>query len=101
MREEAAKKERDDHFNTIQPVISMKQEWRVKEKASPVLTTPDENMDLLDDDESSLIKDRSLPPTGTDITMVFMLPVEFRSVEEEVTQIYLSHKEAVFEKPEE
>jgi hypothetical protein len=32
MREEAAEKERDEHFNTIWPVIPMKQEWRVKEK---------------------------------------------------------------------
>jgi hypothetical protein len=30
MREEAAEKERDEHFNDIRPVISTKQEWRVK-----------------------------------------------------------------------
>jgi hypothetical protein len=30
LREEAAEKERDEHFNTIQSVIPMKQEWRVK-----------------------------------------------------------------------
>jgi hypothetical protein len=34
MSEEAAEKERDKNFNDIQPVILMKQEWRVKEKAS-------------------------------------------------------------------
>jgi hypothetical protein len=28
--EEVAKKEKDEHFNTIQLVIPMKQEWRVK-----------------------------------------------------------------------
>jgi hypothetical protein len=27
MREEAVEKERDKYFNTIQPLISMKQEW--------------------------------------------------------------------------
>jgi hypothetical protein len=36
----------------------MKQEWRVKEKAStPALMASNDNMDLLDDDESPLIKD--------------------------------------------
>jgi hypothetical protein len=30
MREEAAEKERDEHFNDIRSVISTKQEWRVK-----------------------------------------------------------------------
>jgi hypothetical protein len=34
MREKAVEKERDEHFDNIQPVISMKQEWRLKEKAS-------------------------------------------------------------------
>jgi hypothetical protein len=64
----------------------MRQEWRVEEKIStPVLTTSDDDMDLLDDDESPLIKDRSLPPTGMDIDMVFMLPTEFRADDEEIT----------------
>jgi hypothetical protein len=30
MREEAVEKERNEYFNIIRPVISMKQEWRVK-----------------------------------------------------------------------
>jgi hypothetical protein len=30
LREEVVEKERDKHFNVIWPVISMKQEWRVK-----------------------------------------------------------------------
>jgi hypothetical protein len=34
MREEAAEKERDDHFNNIRSVVPMKQEWMVKEKAN-------------------------------------------------------------------
>jgi hypothetical protein len=60
MREEAARMERDEHFNDIWPVIPTKQEWRVKEKANtPALTTSDDDMDLLDDDESLLIKDGS------------------------------------------
>jgi hypothetical protein len=54
MREEATEKERDDHFSDIWPVISTKQEWRVKEKANaPTPTTFDDDMDLLDDDEAS------------------------------------------------
>jgi hypothetical protein len=48
-----------------------------------------------------LIKDGSSPPTGMDINMVFTLPVEFRGDEEEVAQMYLSPKEATFQKPEE
>jgi hypothetical protein len=99
MREEAAEKERDEHFNTIRSVIPMKHEWRVKEKVdTPTPMTSDNNMDLLDDDEAPLIKDGSRPPTGMDINMVFTLPTEFRGAEEEVTQICLSPKEAMFEK---
>jgi glutaredoxin-related protein len=64
MREEAAKKERDEHFNTIRSVIPTKQEWRVNEKTGvPALMASDDDMDLLDDNESPLIKDGSLPPT--------------------------------------
>jgi hypothetical protein len=102
LREEAAEKERDEHFNTIQPMVPMKQEWRAKEKTSvPVLIASDDDMDLLDNDESPLIKDGSPPPTGMDINMVFMLPAEFRGVEEEVTQMCLGPRETIFEKPEE
>jgi hypothetical protein len=56
LREEATEKERDKHFNTIWSVISTKQEWRVKEKTgTPTLIVSDDDMDLLDDDESMLI----------------------------------------------
>jgi hypothetical protein len=41
-------------------------------------------MDLLDDDESPLIKNGSPPPIGMDINIVFMLLAEFRGAEEEV-----------------
>jgi hypothetical protein len=100
--EEVAEKERDEYFNTIGSVILTKQEWRVKEKAdAPTPTTSDNDMDLLDDDEAPLIKDGSPPPTGMDINMVFMLPAEFRGVEEEVAQMCLGPKEAAFKKPEE
>jgi hypothetical protein len=102
MREEAAEKKRDEHFNTIRPVILMKQEWRVKEKVdalAPMIS--DGDMDRLDDDDASLIKDGSPPSTGMDINMVFTLPTEFRVIEEEVVQMCLSPKEAVFEKPDE
>jgi hypothetical protein len=94
MGEEAIEKERDDHFNTIRPVIPMNQEWRVKEKSNtPAPTTSDDNMDLLDDDESLLIKDGSPPLIDLDINMVCALPVEFNGVEEEVVQMCLGLKE--------
>jgi hypothetical protein len=102
LREEAAEKERDEHFNTIRPMFPIKQDWRVKEKAStPALMAFDDGMDLLDIDESPLIKDESPPPTGMDINMVFTLPAEFRVAEEEVAQMCLSPKEVVLEKPKE
>jgi hypothetical protein len=88
LREEAAEKEREEHFNTIRSVIPMKQEWRVKEKAStPALMTSDDDMDLLNDDECPLIKDGSPPSTDMDINMVFTLPAEFRGAEEDVAQM--------------
>jgi hypothetical protein len=102
MREEVAKKERDEYFNIIQLVIPMKQEWRVKEKVDTLApTTTDNDMDLLDDDEAPLIKDRSPPPTGMDINMLFTLSTEFRGIEEEVSQMCLGPKEAMFKKTEE
>jgi hypothetical protein len=58
-------------------------------------------MDLLGDNEFSLIKDGSPPPIGMVINMVFTPPTEFRGVEEEVAQISLGPEEAVFEMPEE
>jgi hypothetical protein len=74
LREEAPEKERDEYFNSIQPMLPVKQEWRVKEKAdTPAPMTSDDNMDLLDDDESPLIKDGSPPLTSMNIDMVFML----------------------------
>jgi hypothetical protein len=101
LREEATE-ERDEHFNTIWQVISMKQECRVKEKTSvPALTAFNNDMELLDDDESPLIKDGSSPPTGMDINMVFTLSAEFRGAEEEVTHMCLRPKKVIFEKPEE
>jgi hypothetical protein len=102
LREEAAEKERDEHFNTIWPMFPTDQEWRVKEKANiPAPTIFDDNMDLLDDNESPLIKDRPPPSTGMDINMMFMLLAKFSGAVEEVTQMYLSPKEVVFKKPEE
>jgi hypothetical protein len=101
LKEGVAEKERDEQFNTIRPMFSAKQEWRVKEKADiPAPTTSDDDMDLLDDNGSPLIKDGSPPPIGMDINMVFTLSTEFRGAEE-VAQMCLSPKEIVFEKPEE
>jgi hypothetical protein len=80
----------------------MNREWRMKEKVdAPMPTTSDDDMDLMDNDEALLIKDGSPPPTNMDVNMVFTLPVEFRGVEEEVVQMCLGPKEAVFEKPKE
>jgi hypothetical protein len=45
--------------------------------------------------------DMYLPPTGMDINMVFALPIEFKGIVEEVAQMCLGPKEAMFEKPEE
>jgi hypothetical protein len=74
----------------------------VKENTStPAPMTSDDDMDLLDDEETPLIKDRSLPPTSIDINMVFTLSSEFRGPEEEVAQMCLGPKEAMFEKPKE
>jgi hypothetical protein len=82
MREEVSEKERDDHI-------------------IPAPMASDDDMDLLDDNEFMLIKDGSSPPTGMDINMVFTLSPEFKGVKEEVAQMCLSPKEAMFEKPEE
>jgi hypothetical protein len=102
LKEDVAEKDRDEYFNTIQPMFPTKQEWRVKEKADiPAPMTSDDDMDLLDDDESLLIKNVSLPSIGMDINMVFTLSVEFKGDEEEVTQMCLGPKEVMFEKPEE
>jgi hypothetical protein len=77
-------------------------EWRVKEKINaPAPMTSNDDMDLLDDDDAPLIKDGSPPLTGMDINMLFKLAAEFGGVEEEVAQMCLSPKEAVFEKSEE
>jgi hypothetical protein len=81
-------KVQDEHFNTIRWMIPTKQEWRLKEKTDVTApTASDDDMDLLDDVESPLIKDGSSPPTIMDINMVFMLPTEFRCAEEEVAQM--------------
>jgi hypothetical protein len=102
LREEAGEKERDKHFNIFRPMFPIKQEWRVNEKTSmPMLMVSDDNLDLLDNDESPLIKDGSPPPTGMDINMVFTLLAEFRGAEEEVDQMCLGPKEVMFEKPKE
>jgi hypothetical protein len=68
----------------------MKQEWRVKEKTN-ALTTSDDDMDLLDDDESLFIKDGSPLPTDMDFNMVFTMPPEFRRYDHmrEVAQLII------------
>jgi hypothetical protein len=74
----------------------------VKEKTrSLALMAFDDDMDILDNDESSLIKDGSPLSIDMDINMVFTLPVEFRGDDEEVVQLCFGPKEAMFKKPEE
>jgi hypothetical protein len=102
MREQAVEKERDEYFNVIRPVIPMKQEWRVKEKVdTPTPMNSNNDMNPLHDDEALLIMDRSPPPIGMDLNMVFTLSAEFRGVEEEVAQMCLGPKEVMFEEPKE
>jgi hypothetical protein len=68
---------------------------------TPALTSSDDDMDLLGDDESPLTKGGSPPPIDMYINMVFMLLVEFRGAEEEVAQMCLGPKEVIFKKPKE
>jgi hypothetical protein len=83
-------------------MIALKKEWRVKEKNKvPKLKTSDDDMDLLDEEESPLIKDRSLPLASMDINMVFTLPVKIKGMDEEIAQLCLGPKEVMFEKPKE
>jgi hypothetical protein len=62
----------------------------------PTLTTSNDDMDLLDDDESPMIKDRSPLPTSMDMNMVFTLSVEFRGVMEVIARLCLGPKEVMF-----
>jgi hypothetical protein len=74
----------------------------VKEKVNtPAPMTFGDDMDLLDDNEALLIKVVSPPPIGMDINMVFTLLAEFSGIGEEVAQMCLGPKEAMFERPEE
>jgi hypothetical protein len=50
----------------------------------PALTASDDDMDLLDDEESPLIKDGSPPSARMDTNMVFTLQAEFKGLEEEI-----------------
>jgi hypothetical protein len=66
-------------------MIHMKQGWRAKEKINvATITTSDDDINLLDDGESLLINDESLSSASMDVNIVFMLPAEFRGVEEEI-----------------
>jgi hypothetical protein len=58
----------------------------VKEKTNVrTPTVSNDDMDLLDDNESPLIKDGSSSLTDMDINMMFTLPAEFKGAEEGVT----------------
>jgi hypothetical protein len=65
----------------------------------PTLIVSNDDLDLLGDDESPLIKDGSPLPISMDINMVFTLSDESRGVEEEIAQLCLGPKEAMFEEP--
>ena len=102
LREEKAKKLRDKLFNEWKPMVPVRKEWRVKQVNVPDPTPSDDEDDLLDDEGSPMIKNGSPTCDGMDINMVFVLPSEFRAVEEsEAAQLCLGPKEAIFEKPDE
>jgi hypothetical protein len=85
LREEATEKERDEHFNTIQFMIPMRKDWRMKQKSDVlVFIASNDDMDLLDDEESPLIKDGSPPLASMDVNMVFTLSAKFKGVDQEI-----------------
>jgi hypothetical protein len=68
---------------------------------APILTASDDYMDLLDGEESPWIKVESPPLASMDVNMVFNLLADFRGVDEEIAQLCLGPKWAIFEKLEE
>ena len=101
LREARAEKLRDEIFNEIKPMVPVRREWRVKSVETPVQALDDDEDDLLDYEGSPMIKNDTPPHESMDINMVFTLPSEFRVAGEEVAQLCLGPKDAIFEKPEE
>jgi hypothetical protein len=95
--EAQAEKVRDQVFNEIKPMVPIRQEWRVKQVIEPIVTSSDDEDDILGD--SPILRDGIPPHDNMDINMVFVLPSEFRAIDEEVAQLNLGLKEAIFEKP--
>uniref|UniRef100_J3MEC9 Uncharacterized protein n=1 Tax=Oryza brachyantha TaxID=4533 RepID=J3MEC9_ORYBR len=102
LRESKAEKLRERIFNDINPAPALptKKEWRVKQVEHSVQANSDDEYDLLDCG-SPVIKDGSPVWECMDINMVFTLHSEFQVVDEEVAQLCLGPKEAIFEKPDE
>ena len=75
LKEEAAEKARDEHFNATRPVVPIKKEWRMKETPAPSTSAPtpptstideptlsDDEVDLLDYEDSPVRVDMDITP---------------------------------------
>jgi len=75
LKEEAAEKARDEHFNATRPMIPAKKEWRMKETPAPSTSAPtpptstideptlsDDEVDLLDYVDSPVHMDTGITP---------------------------------------
>jgi hypothetical protein len=83
-------------------VISIKQDWRAKEKIdTPAPMTSDDDMDLLDDDEAPFFKGRSPPLIGWTSTWYSRCRLSSGALRRRSLRYCLDPKEAMFEKPEE
>jgi hypothetical protein len=86
---EKAEIERDKWFNRARPMTTIKKTWREKMLAR-------EERDDDEDIESSSENDAR----QVEVNMVFELPSEFQIPEDEVAELALGAKAAVFQKPE-
>ena len=90
---------RDQVFNEIKPIVPIRQEWVVKQVIEPIVTSSDDEDDMQGD--SLILRDGTPPHDNMDINMVFVLPSKFKAINEEVAQLNLGPKEAIFEKSKE
>jgi hypothetical protein len=75
----------------------MKQEWRVKEKPStPELMASDDDMDLLDDDESPLIKAVSRMLIDSGVVINLMSYSVFKKLEREDDELMKKSYQEIF-----
>ena len=67
----------------------------MKQVEVPTVSPSDDGDDMLD--EYMMIRDDSAPHNGMDVNIFFILPLEFRAIDEKVSQLNLDSKEAIFE----